>query len=296
MDTNLMEKSSVQTFIEDLVKTILSMLKIALMSNMGIKKFKKKPNINDCIILGNGPSLKAEFESDLDLFVKKDCFAVNFFWKSEYYVKVKPKYYIIASTNYWSNDKIDSNNEGRQQTFNQIATLTTWDMILIVPAIAKRHKKWQEIILGNKGIKIEYINIAPIEGFSWFVNFCFGMNLGLPRPHNVLIPAIKVATDYEYKNIFIIGADHSWLKEIYVGNDNKVYLTQKHFYDNKSVPEVMYYGTSNRERTLADMLMKFVHTFDSYFVLGEYAKTKDVNIFNATKNSYIDAFVRRDIN
>lgn len=288
-----MKKSAFQTFIVEFSQTLMSLLKILLMSSWKVKRFKSISASSKCIVLGNGPSLKLTLDQNLESIQNTDSFAVNFFWKSEFYEQVKPRYYIIVSTNYWSKGKVDANEEGRQDTFEGIASKTDWEMTLIVPAMAKKHKEWKEVIEANKNITIEYINITPIEGYAWFVNWALRANLGLPRPHNVLIPAIKVATDCNYKEIFVVGADHSWLKDIYVGSDNLVYLTQKHFYDNQPAPEVMYDGTSNRVRTLADMLMKFVYSFQSYFVLKDYANSKNIKIYNATPESYIDAFERK---
>ena len=56
---------------------------------------------------------------------------------------------------------------------------------------------------------------------------------GMPRPHNVLIPSIILSMRMGFKKIYLAGADHSWLKEIFVSEDNEVFLTQKHFYDEK---------------------------------------------------------------
>jgi len=292
-----MRKSKIQVFIENIVKTLLSILKILLLTKFGVKSLKKKENANNCIILGNGPSLSETVNQNIELLQKIDCFAVNFFVKTDSFTKIKPRYYVIISENYWSEGKIDINETGRQKVFEELASKTTWKMTLIVLAAAKTFNKnnWKQKIGKNQNIDIEYVNITPIEGFKPFVRFCLKRNWGLPRPHNVLIPAIKAATDYNYKNIFIVGADHSWLKDIYVGNDNRVYLSQKHFYDNNPVPEVMYDGTSNRVRNLADVLMKFVYSFKSYFVLKEYAESKNVRIFNSTPISYIDAFDRKSL-
>jgi len=290
-----MKKASFQIFVENLVKTILSIVKIILMSDFKVKALKMPDVKEECYVLGNGPSLNQVLETKLSVLEQKDCFGVNFFWKSEYYKKIKPRFYIIASTNYWAVGKVDANEQGRRETFDNISKNTDWKMTLVVPAIARKHKKWQEVIAQNPNIDIQYINLTPIEGFNSFINSALKRNLGLPRPHNVLIPAIKIAIDLQYKNINILGADHSWLKEIYVGSDNKVYLTQKHFYDNKPAPEVMYDGTSNRVRNIADMLMKFVYSFKSYYVLKQYASKNNVNVYNLTKDSYIDAFDRKTL-
>jgi hypothetical protein len=290
-----MKKNTFQEFVEKMIQTLLSLLKIVLMSSWSLDKFYSKSTKNKSVVLGNGPSLNTTMEESMEIIKSCDTFGVNFFWKSDYYAKVKPKYYVIVSTNYWAKGKIDSNEEGRRQTFDAIAQKTSWPMTLIVPAVAKKNTAWQANLVLNKNITIKYINITPVEGFSGFEHWALRKNLGLPRPHNVLIPCIKLAVDLNYQEVFVVGADHSWLKDIYVGNDNRVYLSQKHFYDNKPAPEVMYDGTSNRVRTLADMLMKFVYSFRSYFVLRSYAASRNISVYNATPESFIDAFERKEL-
>ncbi len=290
-----MKKSKIQVFITDLVLTLLSILKILLLSSRGVKRLKREEKVSDCIVLGNGPSLKETLNQHLELIQQRDCVCVNFFWKSEYYTLVKPRYYMISSANYWATGKIDQNNEGRLQTFNAIAEKTDWDMTLYVPAVAKKHSSWRKKLDLNPHISIMYVNITPIDGFFTFVNWALKRNLGLPRPHNVLVPAIKTSIDVGYKNIYVVGADHSWLKDLFVAKDNQVYLTHKHFYDKKTLPNVMYEGTTNEVWNIANVLMKFVYSFQSYYVLNRYAPKQGSKVYNATPESYIDAFERKPL-
>jgi len=263
------------------------------MSRFFLKKYKPQNRKDDCVILGNSPSLEKSLETNPLFFENKDLFAVNFFWKSDYFTKIKPKYYVIVSTNYWSKNQIPTNKEGRLNTFKEIASKVDWEMILFVPAMAKKFNDWKEEISKNNLIKIVYFNITPVEGFRFLNFYFFRKGLGMPRPHNVLIPSIKFAIELKYKNIYLLGAEHSWLKEIIVGDDNVVYLSQKHFYDHQTAkPDVMYKGSTNDVRNLSETLMKFVHSFNSYYILEDYAKKNNVKIFNATKDSYIDAFER----
>jgi hypothetical protein len=285
-------KSQFQIFVENLVLSILTLIKVLLLSSCFTTPKAKKTN-KSCVILGNSPSLKETIEKNKNFIEDKDLFAVNFFWKSELFTEVTPENYVIVSTNYWSKGKIDQNDEGRKATFNEIARKTTWKMNLFVPVVAKKHTEWKSELIKNSNISIHYFNVTPVEGYRWFSHCLFNHFLGMPRPHNVIIPSLLFAINMKYESVYIFGAEHSWMKDIYVADDNKVYLTQKHFYDSK-IPkaEVMYHGTSNEERTLGEMLMKFVYTFNSYFILNDYAKSKGVKIFNATKDSYIDAFER----
>lgn len=269
------------------------MIKILLTSHFFLRKPKNVVENKDCLILGNSPSLEETIKNNPKFLENKDLFAVNFFWKSELFPKIKPRNYVIVSTNYWAQHQIITNKEGRLATFKEIAKIVDWKMFLFVPAMAKNHKTWKIELEANKNITIVYFNVTPVEGFTSLNHFFFKTGLGMPRPHNVLIPSLKFAIDLGYENAYLIGAEHSWLKDLFVGDDNKVYLSQKHFYDAKTAKaEVMYKGSTDDERNLSEVLMKFVYSFNSYYVLNNYAKSRNVKIFNATENSYIDAFER----
>jgi hypothetical protein len=286
-------KSKLQYFVEDLVKSCLTIVKVVLQSSFLVSRIKIGQKKRECIILGNGPSLKESLNNHPDFFTNKDLIAVNFFWKSDSFEVFKPKYYVIISLNYWITTKTDINDSGRKETFNEIARKVYWPMHLVVPSQARKHKGWDKELQQNPNISIEYLNITPVEGFTWFEHLLFNWNLGLPRPHNVLIPSIKVGIDLRYEKIYLFGAEHSWLKELYVDDENNVWMTQRHFYEQKNKePEVIYHGTSNDIRNLAEVLMKLVHSFNSYWVLNGYAQYKDVKVFNATGGSFIDAFER----
>ncbi len=287
-------KSKLQIFVEDAVLSALSLFKVIILSDFFVKRVKSpEDKRKEAVILANAPSLKKSIEEYKEFLQDKDLFAVNFFWKSEYFLELKPKHYIILSTNYWAEGKTDINDKGRKETFKKLVELTTWPMYLYVPTIAKKHKAWKELIARNPNIKVHYLNITPVEGFQWLNFWLYRHNLGMPRPHNVLIPSIKLAIEMQYEKVYLFGAEHSWLQSIYVAENNKVYLVQRHFYDKKAPKaEVMYKGTTNEERNLADVLTKFVYTFQSYYELEDYARKNGVKILNATKDSYIDAFDR----
>ncbi|MBI4647577.1 MAG: hypothetical protein HY738_13550 [Bacteroidia bacterium] len=288
-----MLKSKFQIFVENFVLSFLSILKVLILSNFFIGKLRSTKRNNVCVILGNGPGLEDSIGKNLNFFYDKDIFGVNFFWKSHYYTILQPENYVILSTNYWSVNQIPANRDGRLITFQQLAEKTTWRMNLYVPAIAKKEQQWKEEVNKNKNIAVHYFNFTAVEGFRFLNYFFFSHNLGIPRPHNVLIPCIKFAIEMKYNTIFLLGAEHSWLKEIVVSENNHVYFKNRHFYDDQAVkPQVMYRGTKSQARTLGEMLMKFVHTFNSYFILRDYAEKNYIKILNATKDSYIDAFER----
>lgn len=293
-------KSKYQIFAENLLFTFLSIIKIILISKKRIKLPIKEHR--SCIILGNGPSLNSTVNQYSDFFKAKDIIGVNYFVRSELYTKLKPNIYILASPEYWKEEKKEWNTE-RFKTFEMIARKTHWRLSILVPQMARNFNEWKKIIHSNPNIQIYYYNNTPTEGFTAFNFFAYKHNLAMPRPHNVLIPSLMVSINMNYEYIFLAGADHSWLPEITVNNQNEVLLSQKHFYDNltkndksnlnKPDAKPMFKGGSTKTRKLHEILEKFVYAFRAYWEIKAYAERRNIKIINITPNSYIDAFPKQ---
>ena len=272
-------------YILTFINTILSFIRIVLSSKIKITF----PVIYDknLHILGNGPSL-----ADVDFQnLKGDLMAVNNFAFSEKYQETKPLYYIINAPEFWMENVDDEYKSGRKNLTDALVKKTDWNVNFLVPVEAK-NSGFTNDLMANNNLSIFYYNITSIEGFSVVTSSFYNNKLGMPRPHNVLIPSIMNGIWMGYNSIFIHGADHSWLKDIYVSQDNKVFLTQKHFYDFHSAkPEVMK-KLGKGQRKMHEILEKFVLTFKGYHEINEFANRKKIKIFNCTKDSFIDAFER----
>ena len=290
-----MKKTNIQEFLENLIKTFLSIIKILVLSRFRVKFPAPVSTDRSCVILANGPSLSQSLKTHKSNILNHDILCVNLFVNYEYYELLKPKYYVMVAPEMWYEDVDKKYHKISEEMFHSMKDKTTWEMHLFVPVFSSRMLKWQKIIKQNKLIHIHYINTTPVEGFRCFRNFMYKKNLGMPRPHNVLIPSILVSLNLSYKKIYILGADHTWLKEISVNEQNEVLVNQKHFYDeNTSSAKPMRLGGRGIRR-LHEVLIKFVFTFEGYFFLDEYALSINSRIFNATPDSFIDAFERKDI-
>ncbi|HOU98698.1 MAG TPA: hypothetical protein PLP65_07605 [Bacteroidales bacterium] len=275
---------------EKIVQTFVSLLRILFLTRFRVK-IKKHPFANDCLILANGPSLNNLIEKHTLFMQGKELVCVNFFPNTPYYTIYKPAFHVISAPELWRSDAMPIYLNLSKELFENIAQKTTWDLTLFIPFEAKKFKTWQTPLKNNKRIHITYYNPTPIEGYFWFCKKIFDWQWGMPRPHNVLIPSLMLAIKKGFKNIYVWGADHSWLKEISVDDNNQVLVNQKHFYDeNTSKPQPM--NKLKGTRRLHEVLIKFVHAFKGYFDINQYAIKRGVNIFNATPHSYIDAFKR----
>lgn len=270
-------------------QSLLSVVKIVLQSKLVTRLPGHFSNPDELLILANGPSLKRTVEESADFVRGKTLLAVNFCVTSPMFEQLKPELYLIADPLFWIVP------EKREQLFRTMAEKTTWDMNFLVPARALKNKEWQPLLAGNPHIKLYIYNTTPIEGFQGFCNWIFSKGWGVPRPHNVLILSIAMGIRLPFKKIYLAGADHSWLPEITVTDDNVVLMHQKHFYDqNKSKAATVTQENLHSARLYTILYHMYV-AFKSYFVLEDYARSRGKEVINVTPGSYIDAFKRMKI-
>ena len=270
-------------------QTFLSMVKILLQSKWSTRFPSQFSNLDELLILANGPSLNKTIEDGNDFLKGKTLLAVNFFVNSPRFTELRPELYLIADPLFWLVP------EKRQQLFGGLAEKTTWPMTLFIPRRALKNKEWKPLLGGNSQIKIVVYNTTPIEGFQVFCNWVFHKGWGVPRPHNVLIPSIAVGLRLQFKKIYLAGADHSWLPEIRVTDDNVVLMHQKHFYDQGTSKADTVKQENLQSAHIYTILYHMYVSFKSYHILEAYAQWLGKEIINITPGSYIDAFRRMKI-
>ena len=280
--------------INNIFLTGISIVKIILLSKW-FNTLKHKSAKKSCVIIGNGPSFNTSILQYKEAFLKHELICVNNFANTDYYEDLKPRYYLLQAPILFQSNENSSPFyiKMRDELFKNIAQKTAWELNLMVPFRAKKSKEFLNVLQRNKFIKVHYFNDIAIEGFDRFKFTCYTLKLGMPRPHNVLIPSIINAICMGFKEINIIGADHSWLSEISVNNKNEALVNQKHFYDETvSKPQKME-DYIKRPRKLHEIIHKFYLTFKGYWDIEKFSKINNVQIYNASEHSMIDAFERR---
>ncbi len=270
----------------DMWQTLLSVVKIVLQSKGKSSLPTTFSNPDELLILANGPSLNETVTQHPEFVRSKTLLAVNFAVNSPMFEELKPEIYLIADPLFWIVP------EKREQLFGTMAQKTTWPMNFFVPARALKDKEWKPLIAGNPNIHLYIYNTTPIEGYQGFCDRVFRSGLGVPRPHNVLIPSIAVGLRMPFKKIYLAGADHSWLPEISVTDDNVVLMHQKHFYDQNQSKAATVSQENLKSARLYTILHHMSVAFKSYFVLEAFAEKMHKEVINITPNSYIDAFKR----
>jgi len=275
-------------------KTIATKLRILLFSKKAAAFCQIKSSANRIVVLGNGPSLKKSLQENTDFFLNNELLCLNHFAISKYYEELKPKYYIAIAHDLFLDDVHEKFVEASNKLFSEIAEKTNWNMKLYMPFEAREYSRWQAPLKTNKNVEIVYFNVTPVEGFKKSRFRQYSRAWGMPRPHNVMIPAIFTSISLGAKEIILIGSDHTWLKDLHVNKQNETMFINEHFYDKeKEQKRFDYKGQSYLN--LHEVLATFSTAFESYHILKEYAEYKNIEIINCTPVSFIDAFKRCEI-
>lgn len=274
----------------DFGQTLMSLVKIPLLSRQSSPLPQGFRNNDELVILANGPSLNGTVTDAGDFLSSRTLLAVNLCATSPMFIELKPELYLIADPLFWILD------DKREALFGSLARRTTWPMHLFLPARALSDSKWKKMIEGNRHITLHIYNTTPIEGFKSFAHFAYRHGMGMPRPHNVLIPSIAMALRMSFTRIYLAGADHSWLPEITVTDNNEVLMHQKHFYDKGSSKADTVKQENLSEAHLHTILYHMHVAFKAYFRLRDYAASLNKEIINITPGSFIDAFPRMNPN
>ena len=269
------------------INTTISLLSVILFSsfrvNSGMRKCRRKyKKRNECVVMGNGPSLTALLEKPSNHLANKDIFAVNYFGLTDYFDLVKPNFYVMLDLGMFTLDVRNKQAEELISKFNDI----TWEMVVFVPAHFMKSKL--TAALTNNKLIIKRFNSTPVDnGVIFIENLIFKSNLGMPFPQTVINAVIFLAVNLKYDIINLYGVEQSWLKHLSVTNDNQVNVGLPHFYTGPSD-----LGRHSTLDTLSTFLSTQVACFASHMRLAKYARYMGLKIRNHTPGSYIDAYER----
>lgn len=245
-------------------------------------KVKLPRESGEIIILGNGPSLADTIAKSGDRLKQSKCMAVNFFANTPEFRIVKPRYYILADPHFFRN----TSDVNVSRLLDNIRSVD-WPMTLLVPFAAGESLPVHD----NDFLDIKRYNALGAEGFDWLTDRLYAAGRAMPRPRNVLIPAIMTSVAMGFTRIIIVGADHSWTRTLSVDDDNHVVSVQPHFYK-EDKDEVKRITTEYLNYPLHKILESFRVAFEAYHRIERFGRSRGVEILNATPGSFIDAFAR----
>lgn len=264
------------------ISNAIDFLHILYSSKFFNKKYFPIVDDNLCLkILGNGKSLT---DVSLDENANVDYLVVNRHVLADNYSIIKPKYYVLADPHFFSHP------EGLS-ILQKIYSITKWKMTIFIPYGAEKSLK----NYSNNLIDVVFYNTTSYAENAPFSAYFYSHQLAMPCVQNVIVAAIMIGILKKYQRIELYGVEHDWLKNLYVGEDNLVYLLNSHFYDkNVQKPKPQKDIQHLDEYPLYRNIMDYARMFESYWEIKQYLKHthSNIKVINKTKNSYIDAFER----
>lgn len=279
---------SIIIFFQNIFKTIYWFLYQLKFENFkDYLKFNKFNN-KKIAILGNGPSLSLDLVKINKQEVDYLC-VVNNFALSYLFEELKPNFYTIVDPAYFFDEiKLEED-----KIIWDIIGKINWELTLYIPyRYYKNFIKKYDYIHKNKFIKIIPIHINEYEGFNWLKIYLYKNNLSMPKSQNVIIPAIFNSINQNFSEVYILGVDHSWTKDLVVDDKNRVCTINNHFYNKKKLELTPFKTIYGNQYKMHEILRDFANMFEGYYQLSDYAIYKRCKIYNVTNGSFIDSFER----
>lgn len=274
-------------FFSNFMLSCTSVLRVCVLSSFKVANqsriYSKLKGNKNCCVLGNGPSLKDDFEAGRVCAEGKDVFCVNMFCSSPLFWELKPKFYYLADGIFF----VPENEREKQVVRDLTAYLNkvNWEMYLVI---------YSSAVLGgplfrnlkNENIKVLEMNSTEVGGFKGFRHWMYRHRLGMPRCQTVVNFALCAAINMDYENVYLYGADHTWTRDLFVNNNNEVCFGDRHLY-NKNLTVV------KKNCNFATLLNDFSNMFKSHYLLEEYSKSVGVKIWNCSSDSFLDSYERK---
>ncbi len=287
--------AKLQQVVSDFFSLFSSLIKVLVLSRFHVSI--PKPEKKEAIVIGNGPSLKKMLVDTPAFFENKDLICVNNFPASAEFESLKPNTLVWLDNAYYPTESATLRADIKDM-IEVLIEKTSWKFTILVPQMSMHSKHIQDIAKRNSHISIHYFNYTIVKGFDWFSYFFYKRGIGMPLCQNVVVASIFLAVRIHYKSIYLTGVENSFFKDVWVNEENEVYLQHAHFYDKNNdggKTKVHIRPGSSVKADLAAVLMMAVKTFTGYKAIKKYADHVGVHVYNVTEGSYVDAFERKKI-
>lgn len=235
------------------------------------RQFRNLHRDRRCFILATGPSLKTQ---DLRLLKDDLCIAVSNFFVHPDFSYINPAYYCVApyhlpiteiAWHKWLH-QLDSSTSDTTFFFD----LADYERNLSEGLFSSRDKGWLQM-KGNWESVYEGIELTR----------------AVPRPQSVSVMALMIAIYMGCPEIYLLGCDHDWILHLHEST---------HFYEER---DHVLKSEGYNEWFNADFKVEFnsnMRLWSQYERLSQLARSRSINIYNATNGGLLDVFPRVDYN
>lgn len=251
---------------------------------------------NRMVIIGTGPSLKKTIELYEKQLHKVDCVMVNFSANTPLFEQLKPAYYVMMDPGWITRD--EELGESIRACVDAIVSKTTWPMKIVLPS---HLRTWWAVEEFQKNSNITVLfdggEWRPLQGEKLYE--AFEENKVSPPTYTVLTYCIYMSLYWGYEETYLVGADTSFTRDMYVGQkDNVLYTIDTHYYDNDDIcpePTDPEFKGHPFGRTMEVELYNLYMMLYEYRIMREYAEWKGLKLYNASEFSMIDCLERKKL-
>jgi hypothetical protein len=243
----------------------------------------------ESVIIGNGPSFQQFMDKHSSFLIGKSIFCVNAFATSDYFCELKPQFCVFADCFYWSKEGTQAT-ESIQNTYKCLKETVTWKLYLLFPVGAREWNFAIDLPNHNPNIKIGYFNNSLDDSSFKFDKY--KSNLAMPLSQTVTVAALFLSLNLGFKRNYLVGVDMSLHVNVFVNEENVVCNREQHFYD-KGEAKVKPFINTLQETIKMDLLFyRLSLMFKGFLEMEEYSKFLGAKVYNLSKDSFIDAFER----
>lgn len=248
----------VYNFLADFIFLFKSKEKKLIKQNI---KFKDIHKGERCFILGTGPSLGKLTSEQVEGLKKEITIGVNSLYKATFTKDLVPSYYALFDNLYWGE-------------FSNAFTDIKEKYSSRCPVFFTDYRA--ENIIKQMGVVDSTIFLYgkkyPVNEIH--NNICKNMDIA----QNVVGTCILIAIYLGFKEIYLLGCDYN----------SFAHLQDVHCYNDSD--EII-----ERENRLGFLLKFYAITTEIHYLIAKLAKQRGVKIINATPNSLLDAYQRKDL-
>lgn len=227
-----------------------------------IRSLKDSKKGQDCVIIGNGPSLTT---GDLEALSGYDTFATNRIYAIFPSTTWRPKYYIAIDNNIL-NDNLEAIVEAEAEVkfLNYTVKKRTCDKV---------HENTRYINIFGRYV------LSPASYETKHIAYDVSRSFSLS--YSVTGIAIELAVYMGYRNIYLIGVDHTYTNTI--RKDGKL----------KKMEGVKDYFGDLKSKSYS---IQYTDAVDSYYLaLRKHAEKYGSHVLNATRGGKLEIFDRVDL-
>ena len=235
------------------------------------------------LVFGNGPSLEQFLQTNQFNFDDADLYVCNGFSLSPYYEVLKPANYVLLDSIFFDLDdeRLLDKTVNTGEMWQAILAKTTWPITLYTSIEKPAYIEYIKKELGTCN-SIKWINIIPVKFNSKKRYLYYSKGLGLIGGITVTHFSLQIAILKKHEEVYMCGVDLNWLENLRYDDDtHKIYLLNKHFYDETKV----YYGegvfaNNDLVAELAAQHSMFKSFQDLYFLANYF----NIRLYRGTKS------------